>query len=416
MNIDIGEIDKIRNDFPILKREIHGHPLVYLDNAATTLKPKSVINAISRHYGWESANIHRGGYYLSEQATEDYEQVRKQVKRLINAHNEHQIVFTSGTTDAINLVAKSYGSTMIKENDEIIISQMEHHANIVPWHLLKDKVGCKIKVLPLNEDGTLNIESLPDLITPKTKLIAVVHISNSLGIINPVSDIVKIARQHQVPVLIDGAQAIANQKVDVTQLDCDFYVFSAHKMFGPTGVGVLYAKEEILEKMPPVQGGGGGIVQEVTMEKTTFQYAPHKFEPGTPNIGGVIGFGAAIDYLSRWKTYIGYWEMDLLPRYKESLMQHASERLLEIPGLKIIGSNQPKAPIISFVMKNIHPHDIGTILDRNGIAVRTGHHCNQPLMDFFGIPATTRVSFATYNSKEDVDRLIQGMKKVRELF
>jgi len=402
------DVERIREDFPILQTQVHGNPLVYLDNAATSQKPQAVIDAISNYYSGENANIHRGVHYLSELATRKYEETREKVRDLINAKSIREIVFVRGTTEAINLVSSTYGRENIRAGDEIIISNMEHHSNIVPWQLLCESIGAKLKVIPINDDGEIIFDEYLKLLNDKTKLVAVVHTSNSLGTINPVQQIISGAHAHDVPVLLDGAQAVPHQKINVQDLDCDFFAFSSHKFFGPTGVGVLFAKEDLLEKMPPYEGGGE-MITSVTFEKTTYNELPHKFEAGTPNIAGVVALGKAIDYVSE----IGY---ENIHRHEVELLKYATEELSSIKSLRLIGTAAKKAPVISFTLDNIHPHDMGTILDRQGIAVRTGHHCTQPVMERFNVPATTRASFAFYNTKEEIDRLVEGIHHGLNLF
>ncbi|MCH6560082.1 cysteine desulfurase [candidate division KSB1 bacterium] len=402
------DVERIREDFPILQTRVHGNPLVYLDNAATSQKPQAVIDAISDYYSGENANIHRGVHYLSELATRKYEETREKVKHLINAKSTREIIFVRGTTEAVNLVSSTYGRENIKAEDEIIISNMEHHSNIVPWQLLCESTDAKLKVIPINDDGEIIFDEYQKLMNDKTKLVAVVHTSNSLGTINPVKRIIEVAHSHNVPVLLDGAQAVPHQKIDVQELDCDFFAFSSHKFFGPTGVGVLFAKEDLLEKMPPYEGGGE-MITSVTFEKTTYNELPHKFEAGTPNIAGVVALGAAIDYVNE----VGYRNIH---EHEEELLKYATEALSSIKSLRIIGTAAKKASVISFTLDNIHPHDMGTILDRQGIAVRTGHHCTQPVMERFNVPATTRASFAFYNTKEEVDRLVEGIHHLLKLF
>lgn len=404
----VFDVNQIRKDFPILNLRVHGKPLVYLDNAATAQKPQVVIDALSNYYSFQNANIHRGVHFLSETATKAYENTRLKVKNLINANSEKEIVFVRGTTEAVNLVASSFGRMNVKTGDEIIISHMEHHSNIVPWQLLCESAGAKLRVIPINDDGEIILEEFERLLNERTKLVGIVHISNSLGTINPLKRIIETAHAQNVPVLVDGAQALPHQRIDVQELDCDFYAFSSHKMFGPTGVGVLYAKEEILETMPPYQGGGE-MIKFVSFEKTTYNDLPNRFEAGTPNIAGVVAFGKAIDYVQN----VGY---ENIANHERELLSYATRELSSIDGLQIIGTAQNKASVISFVLKDIHPHDIGTILDREGIAVRTGHHCTQPVMERFGIPATSRASFAFYNTKEEIGRLIAGIKHVMDLF
>lgn len=402
------DVQKIREDFPILKTQVRGKPLIYLDNAATTQKPFTVIERIQKYYLEENSNVHRGVHYLSELATKEFEGARETVKNFINAESVEEIIFTRGTTEAINLVANSFGKTFLNEGDEIIISEMEHHSNIVPWQILCEEKNAKLKVIPFDDNGELIIDELENLITEKTKLISIVHISNSLGTINPIKKIIEIAHSYAIPVLVDGAQSIMHNKIDVQDLGCDFFVFSGHKIYGPTGIGVLYGKKELLEQMLPYQGGGD-MIKSVTFEKTIYNDLPYKFEAGTPNIEGAIGLKAAIEYLSK----IG---LDQISIYENELLQYATEKLSQIPQLKIIGTAKEKASIISFVIENIHPHDIGTILDFEGIAVRTGHHCTQPVMQHFKIPATTRASFSFYNTKEEIDQLFNALQKVIKVF
>jgi len=402
------DVQKIREDFPILKTQVRGKQLIYFDNAATTQKPISVIERIQKYYLEENSNVHRGVHFLSELATKEYESARETVREFINAVSIEEIVFTRGTTEAINLVANSFGRTFINEGDEIIISEMEHHSNIVPWQILCEERKAKLKIIPFDDNGELILDELENLITERTKLISIVHISNSLGTINPVKKIIEIAHSYAIPVLIDGAQSIMHSKIDVQDLGCDFFVFSGHKIYGPTGIGVLYGKKEWLDQMMPYQGGGD-MIKSVTFEKTIYNDLPYKFEAGTPNIEGAIGLKAAIDYLNK----IG---LDQISIYENELLQYATEKLSQIPQLKIIGTAKEKASIISFVLENIHPHDVGTILDFEGIAVRTGHHCTQPVMQHFKIPATTRASFSFYNTKEEIDQFFNAIQKVIKVF
>ncbi len=396
------DIKKIREDFPILKRKVNGAPLVYLDNAATSQKPQQVIDCIVDYYSNYNANIHRGVHTLSQEATDAYEKARKIIQVHFNAAHAHEVLFTSGTTESINLVASGF-SEILKTGDEIIVSALEHHSNIVPWQMLCERTGAMLKVIPMNEDGTLQMDVYASLLNEKTKLVFVNHISNALGIINPIKEIIDAAHKVGAAVLIDGAQACSHIKADVQALDVDFYVTSAHKMCGPTGVGILYMKEDWGKKLPPYQGGGE-MIATVTFEKTTYAEMPHKFEAGTPNICGGIAFGAAVDYLNN----IGF---DAIYKQEESLLSYATEQLLQIEGLKIYGVSPEKTSVISFNVGEIHPYDIGTILDKLGIAVRTGHHCAQPIMDFYCIPGTVRASFAFYNTIEEVDALVAGVKK-----
>ena len=405
---EIFDVDKIRKDFPILSTEVYGQPLVYLDNAATTQKPQCVLDTIEQYYKGINSNIHRGVHFLSEKATTAFEESRIKVKDFLNANSTNEIIFVRGTTEAINLVASSYGNTFIKKNDEIIISTMEHHSNIVPWQLLCQRTGAKLKIIPINDKGELILEEYEKLINDRTKFVSVVHVSNSLGTINPVKKIVEIAHKRNIPVLLDGAQAAPHIKIDVQDIDCDFYAISGHKVFGPTGIGVLYGKEKFLDSMPPYQGGGD-MIKTVTFEKTTYDELPHKFEAGTPNIAGGIGFGSVIEYINR----IG---LDNILKHENDLMEYANEMLDSIKPLRIIGTAKEKSSVISFLIGDIHPYDAGTILDRLGVAIRTGLHCTQPIMDRFGIPGTIRASFAFYNTKYDVDMLARGIKKVIDMF
>jgi len=402
------DVDKIRRDFPILARDVRGKKLVYLDNAATSQKPRVVIDALSRYYGQENANIHRGVHFLSELATAEHERARHTVRSFINAADSKEIVFVRGTTEAINLVAQTYGRVHVAAGDEVLITAMEHHSNIVPWQLLCEEKGAKLRVAPINDDGELLLEEFAKLLTPRTKIVAVAHVSNALGTVNPLRQIIQLAHQKNIPVLVDGAQAVPHMKVDVQALDCDFYAFSSHKMFGPTGMGVLYGKASLLEAMPPYQGGGE-MISSVTFEKTTYNKLPFKFEAGTPNIAGAIALGVAIEYLNE----IG---MNKIAAYEHELLEYATRKVSAIPGVRLIGTAKEKAGVLSFVIEGIHPHDVGTILDQEGIAIRTGHHCAQPIMDRFGIPATARASFAFYNTKEEVDALANGILKVQEVF
>jgi cysteine desulfurase/selenocysteine lyase len=398
----------VRADFPILARKINGKPLVYLDNAATSQKPQPVIDAIVRYYTSENANIHRGVHALSEQATESYEQARKIVRRFINSADPREIIFLRGATEGINLVAQTWGRANIRHGDDIVVSAMEHHSNIVPWQILCAEKGARLRVAPVNDAGELVFDEFEKLLGPKTKLVAMAHVSNALGTVNPVRQIVEAARRWNACVLLDGAQAVPHMSVDVCALDCDFYVFSGHKVYGPTGIGVLYGKAELLEAMPPYQGGGD-MISSVTFEKTIYNRLPYKFEAGTPHISGAIGLGAALEYVYS----IG---IDRIARHEKQVLDYGTKRLLEIPGLRLIGTAREKEGILSFVLEGIHPHDVGTILDQQGIAIRTGHHCAQPLMLRFGVPATARASLALYNTSEEIDALASGLQKVREVF
>jgi cysteine desulfurase / selenocysteine lyase len=402
------DVTAIRKDFPILAQQVHGKPLIYLDNAATSQKPKCVIEALTRFYQMDNANIHRGVHQLSERSTQSYEAARGKVQRFLNAANTREIIFVRGATEGINLVAQTYGRTHVSAGDEIVISAMEHHSNIVPWQMLCEEKGAVLRVIPINDRGEVEFDQFEKLLNHRTRLVAVSHVSNALGTINPVRAIINRAHSWNVPVLIDGAQAVPHMKVDVRDLDCDFYVFSGHKVFGPTGIGVLYGKEQLLEKMPPWQGGGD-MIRSVTFEKTTYNELPYKFEAGTPDIAGVIGLGAAIDYLDQ----IG---MDAVAAHEQYLLEYGTRALENISGLRLIGTAREKAGVLSFVIDGVHPHDAGTILDREGVAVRAGHHCAQPVMDRFGVSATTRASLAFYNTREDIDGLVAGIQKVKEVF
>ena len=402
------DVERVRRDFPALHQKVHGKPLVYLDNAATSQKPQAVIDALVHYYSKINSNIHRGIHQLSEEATAAYEQARVLVKDFINAAEEREIVFVRGTTEAINLVAQSYGRAFVKPGDEIVITAMEHHSNIVPWQLLGEQTGARLRVVPINDEGELLIDELEPMLTGKTRLVAVAHVSNALGTINPVKRIVQIAHRRGIPVLVDGAQAVPHMRIDVQDLDCDFYAFSGHKMFAPTGVGILYGKARWLEKMPPYQGGGS-MISLVTFEKTHYNVTPYKFEAGTPDIGGGIALGAAIEYLNAI-------DFEAAVQHEKGVLDYGNEVLSEIEGLRIIGQASEKAGVLSFVLDGVHPHDIGTILDREGVAVRAGHHCAMPIMQRFGVPATARASLAFYNTREEIDALGRAIRKVREVF
>lgn len=402
------DVEKVRRDFPILSRQVHGKNLVYLDNAATSQKPRSVIDAISRYYEEENANVHRGVHFLAEYATAEYERVREAVRGFINARSISEIVFVRGTTEAVNLVAQTYGRKNVGVGDEILITAMEHHSNIVPWQMLCEQNGAKLKVAPINDNGELLLDEFQKLLGPRTKIAALTHVSNALGSVNPLKKLVELAHQKNIPVLVDGAQAVPHMKVDVQDLDVDFYAFSSHKMFGPMGIGVLYGKAALLDAMPPYQGGGE-MISSVTFEKTLYNKLPFKFEAGTPNVGGVVGLGAAIEYMNQ----IG---IDKIGAYEHQLLEYAVKKISEIPGVSLIGTARDRAGVVSFVLEGIHPHDIGTILDQEGIAIRTGHHCAQPIMNRFGIPATARASFAFYNTREEINVLAKGILKVKEVF
>ncbi len=401
-------IEKIRADFPILKEKIRNKPLVYLDNAATCQKPQAVIDSISHFYMHEYANVHRGVHTLSVKATDQYEGAREKVKNFINAKSTKEIIFVKGTTEAINLIAQTFGKANIKQGDEILITAMEHHSNIVPWQMLCEEIGAVLKVAPINLQGELIYDEFEKLISDKTRLLSVVHMSNALGTINPVKKIIAAAKAKNIPVLLDGAQAVPHMPVDVQALDCDFYAFSGHKLYAPSGIGVLYGKQALLEAMPPYQGGGD-MIRKVTFEDTEYNTLPYKFEAGTPSIADVVGLGAAIDYL----TEVG---MDNIAAYEAELLDYATEKAKQIEGLRIIGEAKNKGAILSFVLDKIHPHDIGTMLDSLGIAIRAGHHCAMPVMDFFEVPATARASFAMYNTKEEIDVLMNGIEQLIEVF
>ena len=399
---------QVRPDFPALHQDVNGQPLVYLDNAATTQKPQAVIEAMRAFYAYDNANVHRGVHMLSVRATEAYETARRKVQAFIGAAWPEEIVFVRGATEAINLVAQTFGRTGVRPGDEIVISGMEHHSNIVPWQMLCEQSDAQLRVIPLNDQGELLYDAYQGLLGPRTRLVAVTHVSNALGTINPLRDMIQAAHRHGIPVLVDGAQAVPHVSVNVQELDCDFYAFSGHKVFGPTGVGVLYGKRALLEAMPPYQGGGE-MISNVTFECTTYAAPPYRFEAGTPNIAGVVGLGAAIDYLTR----IG---LEVIAAYEAELLEYATRAVAEVPGLRLIGTAAHKASVLSFVLEGIHPHDVGTILDQAGIAIRTGHHCAQPVMQRFGVPATCRASLALYNTREEIDALVAGLRHVREVF
>ncbi|MBV9468238.1 MAG: cysteine desulfurase [Abitibacteriaceae bacterium] len=401
------DVEAIRADFPILRQLARDKPLVYLDNAATSQKPQVVLDRLQQYYTAENANIHRGVHYLSELATREYEAARIKIQHFINARDAREIIFVRGTTEAINLVVGSYGRKNIGPGDEIIISAMEHHSDIVPWQLLCEEKGAILRVIPINDAGELLLDEYEKLLNERTKFVAVVHISNALGTINPVRRIIELAHGRGVPVLLDGAQATPHMKIDVQELDCDFYAFSGHKLFGPTGIGVLYGKQELLEAMPPYQGGGD-MISSVTFEKTTYNALPYKFEAGTPHVAGVIGLGAAVDYVEKIN-------LDVAGAYEAELLNYATEAVAAIPGLRLVGTAREKASILSFVIEGAHPSDVGMLLDTQGIAIRAGHHCAQPLMDRFCIPATARASFAFYNTRAEVDAFIAGLHRARKM-
>ena len=402
------DVQQIRADFPILASEVHGKPLVYLDNAATSQKPRAVIQAIKEYYERDNSNVHRGVHSLSERATEAYEAARRAAAGFVNSASEKEIVFVRGATEAINLVAHSFVKDRLSEGDEVVVSALEHHSNIVPWQLVCEEKGARLRVIPMHESGELDLDALAGLLSERTKFVTVNHVSNALGTVNDVKDIIAIAHDMNVPVLIDGAQRAPHGAIDVADLDCDFYAVSGHKMFGPTGIGFLYGKKELLEGMRPYQGGGE-MIESVTFERSTFAEVPARFEAGTPNIAGAVGLKAAIEYLQKidWVS---------VNRYEKEILDYAIGKLSELPNLRIIGTPKERGGVVSFVMDDVHPHDIGTIVDQEGVAIRTGHHCAQPVMDFYGVPATARASFAFYNTTDDVDRLVDALQKVREMF
>ena len=402
------DVTRLRENFPILRQKVHGKPLVYLDNGATSQKPQAVIDMLNRYYSEENSNIHRGVHYLSEHATEAYEGAREKVRRFINAGTAEEIIFVRGTTEAINLVAQSYGRTFFKAGDEMIVSAMEHHSNIVPWQILCEQTGAKLRVIPINHDGEIVMEEFCRLLNEKTRLVSITHVSNALGTIVPVREVIASAHERGVPVLLDGAQAVPHLRIDVRELGCDFYAFSGHKMFGPTGIGVLYGRRDLLDQMPPYQGGGD-MISLVTFEKTHYNVLPYKFEAGTPHIAGGIGLGAAIDYLLAL-------DWDALGRHEDGLLSYATDALANIDGVRIIGTAKQKAGVLSFVFDHVHAHDVGTILDQEGVAVRAGHHCAMPVMQRFGVPATTRASFAFYNTAAEIDVLARAVQRVRKVF
>jgi cysteine desulfurase/selenocysteine lyase len=402
------DVARIREDFPILRRRVNGRPLVYLDNAATTQKPQAVLDAIASYYTEINANVHRGVHELSGQATDAYEGAREKIRAYFNAAHSREIVYTRNSTESINLIARTFGQARLRTGDEIVISAMEHHSNIVPWQLVCEQVGARLRVAPIDDRGELILEEFEHLIGPRTKLVSIAHMSNSLGTINPVEEIIRIAHHEGVPVLLDGSQAAYHLPVDLQALDCDFYVATGHKLYGPTGIGVLYGKTEWLEALPPFMGGGD-MIQSVTFQKSTWNVLPYKFEAGTPDIAGAIGLGAALDYI----TGIG---LENISRHEQDLLDYGTAALSAIPGLRLIGTARRKASILSFVVDGIHPHDIGTIVDREGVAIRTGHHCAQPVMERFGVPATARASLAMYNTRAEVDALVAALERAREVF
>lgn len=402
------DVARIREDFPILRQRIRGKPLVYLDNAATSQKPQVVIDAVTRFYAAENANIHRGVHYLSERATVAYDEARDKVARFINAPSSREIIFTRGTTEGINLVAQTYGRAHLKPGDDIVITVMEHHSNIVPWQLICEQTGATLRAAPINDAGELDLDGFERLLGDRTRLVAVVHLSNALGTINPIKRLVALAHARGIPVLVDGAQAAPHLRVDVQDLDCDFFAFSGHKVFGPTGVGVLYGRESLLEKMPPYQGGGD-MIATVTLQRSTWAPLPAKFEAGTPMIAQVMGLGAAIDYVNG----VG---LDAIAAWEQDLLKYATGQVGEIEGIRLIGTAREKASVLGFVLEGVHPHDIGTVLDDAGVAIRAGHHCAQPVMERFGVPATARASFAFYNTKAEIDALVDGLLTVKKMF
>jgi len=402
------DVEQVRRDFPILYRKVHDRDLVYLDNAATSQKPGAVMEAITRYYEQDNSNIHRGVHYLAERATAEFEAARQTVQSFLNARRPEEIIFVRGATEAINLVAQSYGRSHVSAGDEVVITALEHHSNIVPWQILCEQKGAKLWVAPINDDGELILEEFDRLLGPRTKIVAVSHVSNALGTLNPVAAVIRMAHARNIPVLVDGAQAVPRLPVDVAKLDCDFYAFSGHKTYGPTGIGVLYGKSNLLEAMPPYQGGGD-MISSVTFEKTTYNKIPHKFEAGTPDMSGAVGLKAALEYLNR----LG---MNNIAAHESELLDHATAVISTIPGIRVVGTAKEKAGVLSFVMEGVHPHDIGTILDQEGIAIRTGHHCAQPLMERFGVDATARASFGVYNTKREIDALVRGIEKVKEVF
>jgi cysteine desulfurase / selenocysteine lyase len=402
------DVQRVRRDFPILSQKIHGKPLVYLDNAATTQKPQVVIDAMVRSYAQDNANIHRGVHLLSERATQAYELAREKVQHFLNAASSREIVFVRGTTEGINLVAQTYGRAHVGKGDEVLLTEMEHHSNIVPWQLLCEEKGAQLKVLPITDEGELRLDLFEGLLTDRTRIVAVNHVSNSLGTINPIKTMVEKAHSRGIPVLVDGAQAVAHIPVDVQALGADFYAMSGHKLFGPTGIGVLYGKLPLLEAMPPYQGGGD-MISAVTFKKTTYNIVPNKFEAGTPNIAGAVGLGAAIDYVRSL-------DFTAMSAYEDELLAYGTKALSALPGIRLVGTAKQKTSILSFVMDNVHPHDIGTILDQEGVAIRTGHHCTQPLMERLGVPATARASLALYNTRDEIDALARSLNRVHEIF
>jgi len=402
------DVAAVRAQFPVLHQNVHGQPLAYLDNAATSQKPAVVIDAVRTYYEKDNANIHRAVHTLSERATSLYEGARRSIQKAIGASSSKEVIFTRGTTESINLIAASYGRSVLSEGDEVVISTMEHHSNIVPWFMLCEEKGARLRVVPIDDKGDLDLDAFAGMLGPRTKIVSMCHISNTLGTINPLKEIIRLAREHNVCVVVDGAQGIPHVKINVNELDCDFYAFSSHKAYGPTGTGVLYGKQHILEKMPPYQGGGD-MIASVSFDKITYADVPAKFEAGTPNIAGSIGLAAALDFLEQL-------DYGVFPDYEDELLAYAHDQLQQLDGLRIIGQAKEKTSVISFIIDRIHPHDIGTMLDNEGVAVRTGHHCTQPLMERFNVPATTRASFSFYNTREEVDQLVAGLKKIMKVF
>lgn len=402
------DVARIRQDFPILHQRVHGRPLAYLDNANTTQKPRAVIEATARYYAEDNANVHRSTYLLSERATQAYEGARVKVQRFVNAASPKEIVFTRGCTEGINLVAWSWGRANLRPGDEVVLTWLEHHSNIVPWQIVCEQTGARLRVVPIDQAGEVRLEAFEAALGDRTRFVSIIHVSNALGTVNPVREMIALAHRRGVPVLVDGAQAVPHLPVDVQALDCDFYAFSAHKMYGPTGIGALYGRAALLEAMPPWQGGGD-MIASVAFEKTTYNTPPYKFEAGTPNIAGAVGFGAAVDYLRQF-------DMDAIVRHERDLLEYATARLEAVPGVRLIGRARERLGVISFVMEGVHPHDVGTVLDRQGVAVRTGQHCAQPAVEWFGVPATIRASFGLYNTRDEIDALVEGLAVVREIF
>jgi cysteine desulfurase / selenocysteine lyase len=405
---DPFDVAAVRRDFPLLSRQVHGGPLAYLDSAATTQKPQVVIDRLTRFYSEENANVHRGVHWLSERATHVFEESRATLGRFLNARDPGEIVFVRGATEAVNLIAQTHGRRHVGHDDEVVVSMMEHHSNIVPWQMLCEEKGARLRVIPMSDEGELDLDAFESLLTDRTRVVSVVHVSNALGTVNPIARMVDLAHARGIPVVVDGAQAVGHMAVDVQRLGCDFYVLSGHKMFGPTGIGVLYGRASLLAAMPPYQGGGE-MISSVTFERTRYNAPPHRFEAGTPHIAGAVGLAAAADYL----TGLGF---DAIARHEDDLLAYASRRLARVPGLRLIGTAADRAAIASFVVDGVHPHDIGTLLDRAGVAIRTGHHCCEPLMQRLGVPATARASLALYNTRADVDALVEALHGVRELF